>query len=296
MDGSSSLAHRIGVSDLVIGLTIVSIGTSAPELLVNIVASLEGASDVGIGNVLGSNIANILLILGISSIIYPLFIKKTTTWKEIPLNLMSGLILLGLVNDVYLDGSSSSMLTRSDGILLMGYFVIFIYYTVGLAKETNGEDHRVPQHGILKSILMVVGGIAALAVGGQWVVDGAIAVASGIGVSEALIGLTIVAVGTSLPELATSAVAAYKHNTDIAVGNVVGSNIFNLFWVLGISALIRPLPFRTELNVDILVYIAATLLLFGCVFTGKKSHLDRSQGIFFIAAYVAYIIFLVYRG
>jgi len=296
VDGSSSIAQRIGISQLVIGLTIVSFGTSAPELIVNIFASLRGAGDVGIGNVLGSNIANILLILGVAGAIYPLRIQKSTTWKEIPLNFLSAFVLLALANDIIIDGADSSILSRIDGIILMIFFVIFIYYTIGLAKAEKHHNGDTEKHGIFKSIVMVVVGITGLAFGGQWVVNGAIDIASRFGLSEALIGLTIVAIGTSLPELATSAVAAYKKNADIAIGNVVGSNLFNIFWVLGLSALIKPLPFSSMINTDILVYLGAALLLFLFAFTGKKKHISRSDGIIFLCCYAAYIVFLVIRG
>ncbi len=178
----------------------------------------------------------------------------------------------------------------------MTFFVIFIYYTMGLAKAENHSDIEYEKHGISKALVMVVLGVVGLAFGGKWVVDGAVTIASTFGLSEALIGLTIVAVGTSLPELATSAVAAYKRNTDIAIGNVVGSNLFNIFWVLGLSALIKPLPFKPEINQDIFVYIIATILLFSYSFLGQKRHIDRVEGGVFVAAYVGYIIFLIIRG
>ncbi|MBN2307239.1 calcium/sodium antiporter [Candidatus Peregrinibacteria bacterium] len=296
VDGSSSLASRAGISQLVIGLTIVSFGTSAPELLVNIVASLKGASDIGIGNILGSNIANIFLILGVAAAIYPLRIQKSTTWKEIPLNFLSAIVLLVLANDIFLDGAETSILSHIDGLILMFFFIIFVYYTVGLAKAEKNHTDGYKKYGIPRSIIMILVGIVGLAYGGKWVVDGAVDVASRFGVSEALIGLTIVAVGTSLPELATSAVAAMKRNADIAIGNVVGSNLFNVFWVLGLSAVIKPLPFRPEINTDILVYLVATILLFLFAFTGKKEHVSRVDGWIFLSCYAAYIVFLVYRG
>ncbi len=296
VSGSSSIAERIGISQLVIGLTIVSFGTSAPELIVNIMASLQGAGDVGIGNVLGSNIANILLIIGVAAIIYPLRIKKSTTWKEIPLNFLSALVLLALANDVLIDGFHVSILSRIDGIILMLFFFVFIYYTIGLAKAERNRVEKTEHIGIFKSLLMVFFGIIALSFGGQWVVNGAIKIAHQFGLSEALIGFTIVAIGTSLPELATSAVAAYKKNADIAIGNVVGSNLFNIFWVLGISAIIKPLPFRLELDTDILVFLGATIMLFLFAFTGKKQHVSRANGIVFIVCYLLYLSFLIYRG
>jgi len=298
VDGSSAIAKRLGVSDLVIGLTIVSFGTSAPELLVNVIASFKGASDIGIGNILGSNIANIFLILGVSALIYPLFIKRNTTWKEIPLNLLAAVVLFVMANDMLLDKMPNSILTRTDGFILIMFFVIFIYYTYGLAKtEKNGLGHYNHKPWAT-SLLMVIVGVIGLAFGGKWVVDGAVEIASVFGLSEALIGLTIVAVGTSLPELATSAVAAYKRNTDIAVGNIVGSNLFNIFWVLGLSAMIKPLPFTPMINTDILVFIVATILLFIFSFTGRrhKHCIQRYEGGVFLACYVAYIVFLVWRG
>lgn len=296
VEGSSSLAKRLGVSDIVIGLTIVSLGTSAPELLVNIVASFKGNADIGIGNILGSNISNIFLILGISSLIFPLKIKHNTTWKEIPLNMIAVVVLFLMANDVWVDGAAASILTRGDGIILMIFFIIFMYYTFGLAKAHKEKHDGKHKHPVIKAIGMTLLGIVGLAYGGGWVVDGAVTIAKQFGLSEALIGLTIVAVGTSLPELATSAMAAYKHKTDIAIGNVVGSNLFNIFWVLGLSALIRPMPFNPMINTDILVCLIATVMLFAFCFTKSRYQIDRIEGGVFILMYIAYIVFLIMRG
>jgi len=296
VDGSSSIATRLGVSNLVIGLTIVSFGTSAPELLVNIIASFQGASDIGIGNILGSNIANIFLILGVAALIYPLRIKSSTTWKEIPLNFLAAIVLFLMANDLLIDKMPASILSRIDGMILILFFIIFMYYSVGLAKSEEANHSNYKKYSTSEAVVLTIVGCVGLAFGGKWVVDGAIEIASAFGLSEALMGLTIVAIGTSLPELATSAVAAYKKNTDIAIGNVVGSNIFNIFWVLGISATIRPLPFSQMINTDILVFIFATLLLFIFSFTGGKKRIERVEGGIFVAAYIAYIVFLVIRG
>ncbi len=296
VEGSSSIAKRIGVSDLVIGLTIVSLGTSAPELLVNIIASFKGNADIGMGNIIGSNISNILLILGISAIIYPLQIKKQTTWKEIPMNILAGIMLLVMANDVFFDGATSSTLSRVEGIILMIFFIKFMHYTIGLAKASKEKNEEQHKYSIPKALLMTIIGIIGLALGGQWVVDGAIAIAANFGLSESLIGLTIVAIGTSLPELATSAVAAYKHKTDIAIGNIVGSNLFNIYWVLGLSAFIKPMPFNQTINTDIMVFIFAAIMLFGSAFIGKKKYIDKKEGVVFILAYVGYIAFLIVRG
>lgn len=296
--GASSIASRLRISDLVIGLTVVAFGTSTPELFVNILASAKGNTDLAITNVLGSNIANVFLILGVSATIFPLSVSKGTVWKEIPLSLLAALLLGVMANDRLIDGSDRSALTRIDGLVFLAFFVIFIYYSFGIAKRIEGMYDHVPQrqHGFIKSILLVVAGLAGLSIGGNWIVTGAVRIAIKLGVSESLMGLTIVAVGTSLPELATSAVAAYKRNVEIAVGNVVGSNIFNIFFVLGLSAFIRPLPFQTSANVDIGVVILVSFLLFVCMFTGKKRSLDRWEAVVFIVLYASYIAFSIIKS
>jgi cation:H+ antiporter len=298
VQGASSIARRFNVSDLVIGLTVVAFGTSTPELFVNIVASIRGNTDIAIGNVLGSNVANIFLILGVSSVIYPLTVTKGTVWKEIPLSLLAALLLGILANDRLIDKRDFSELTRIDGLVLLCLFIIFMYYSFSIAKNIDGMEEHVPtrQHALPRSILLVLGGLVGLSVGGKWIVDGAVHVALNLGMSQSLVGLTIVAVGTSLPELATSAMAAHRRNVEIAVGNVVGSNIFNVFFVLGISSTIKPLPFKTHSNMDIGVVILASLLLFVYMFTGKKRSLDRWEGGIFVVFYVAYIAFLIIQG
>lgn len=298
VDGASSLAKKLGISLIVVGLTVVALGTSTPELVVNIFASVRGSAEIAIGNVLGSNIANILLILGISAVIFPLLVKHNTVWKEVPLSVLAAMSLFVLANDFLIDKISPSILVRSDAIILLFFFIIFLYYTFSIAKDDNDQNKvKIIEYSVSKSILRVILGLAFLVLGGMWVVDGAVDFARFLGVSETLIGLTIVAVGTSLPELATSAVAAWKKNPDIAVGNIVGSNIFNIFFVLGISAIIKPLPFNPALNnIDILVALLASLLLFCAMFLGKKYNLERWQGIGFILIYFVYIGYLIWRG
>jgi cation:H+ antiporter len=295
--GASSIARKMNVSDLVIGLTIVAFGTSTPELFVNIFASIKGNTDIAIGNVLGSNIANIFLILGVSSVIYPLTVTKGTVWKEIPFSLLAILVLGILANDRLIDKSSASVLVRADGLVFLSFFIIFLYYSVSIAKRIEGMEEQVPsrQYGLVKSLLWVILGLIGLTLGGKWIVDGAVHLAMRFGMSQSLVGLTIVAVGTSLPELATSAVAAYRRNAEIAVGNVVGSNIFNVFFVLAVSSIIKPLPLKGTSNIDIGVVILAELLLFMFMFTGKKHLLDRWEGVIFLVIYVIYIGFLVLR-
>ena len=295
VDGAASVAQRLKISSIVIGLTIVAFGTSAPELVVNVLASFNGNADIAIGNILGSNIANILLILGISAMIYPLKTKENTVWKEIPLSLLAAILLGTMANDLRIDGVAYSGLTRTDGIALISFFAIFIYYTFGIAKVKDNFDAEVEikNYSQLKAGVFIIMGIAGLVVGGKWIVDGATKIAELFNVSQSLIGLTVVAIGTSLPELATSAVAAYKKHTDIAIGNIVGSNIFNIFWILGISSIIRPLPFDTTFDFDIVVMVLASAILFFIMFVGKKHTITKREGFLMVSLYVFYLAFLL---
>lgn len=294
VEGSASIAKKLNISSIVIGLTIVAFGTSAPELIVNIFASVQGNTEIAIGNILGSNIVNILLILGVSSIIYPLATKENTVWKEIPLSLLAAILVGVMVNDTLIDGGTFSGLTRIDGIVFIAFFIIFLYYTFGISK-VSGEntDLEIKDMSYMKSSLYIVGGLLGLVFGGKWIVDGAIKIAEGFNVSQSLIGLTVVAIGTSLPELATSAVAAYKKQSDIAIGNVVGSNIFNIFWILGLSAVINPLPFSKDSVIDIIMTIVASLILFLIMFIGKKHTVERWQGVIMILIYIGYVTYLI---
>jgi cation:H+ antiporter len=297
VDGASAIAKRLNVSDLVIGLTVVAFGTSLPELFVNIFAGIHGNTDIAVGNVLGSNIANILLILGVASVIHPLSIKSVTVWKEIPFSLLAAILVAILANDRLIDGKDFAELSRIDGMVLISFFVIFMYYVFeSMRKSPDREDEAAKQMSIFKSVVFILLGIAGLIFGGNWIVEGAVAFAKKYDVSENLIGLTIVAVGTSLPELATSAIAAYKKNADIAIGNVVGSNIFNIFFVLGISSTIHPLPFQPSCNTDIAMTLFSSVLLFAFLFIGKRHLLERWQGILFLLLYAAYTGYLIYRG
>lgn len=295
VDGASSLAKRFGISALVIGLTVVAFGTSTPELVVNIIAATEHHTDIAIGNILGSNIVNILFILGLSAVIFPLAVKKSTVWKEIPLSLLAVIVTAFMANDILIDGGIFSGLTRIDGLILISFFIIFLYYTFGISKVAgaNNTEPEPTEYSLSRSIGMVGLGLLALYFGGKWVVEGAIEFARIFGLSESLIGLTIVAVGTSLPELFTSVIAARKKNVDIAVGNVVGSNIFNIFWILGVSSVVYPLPFSPQLTKDVFVTMVATFLLFLFMFVGKKHTLERWQGAAFMGLYVVYIVYLV---
>jgi len=296
VNGASSVAKKMNISDLVIGLTIVAFGTSTPELFVNLFAASQGNTELAIGNILGSNIANILLILGVSAMIYPLTVKRSTIWKEIPFSLLAAVAIGIMANDRLIDGKAFSEINRSDGLILIGFFIIFLYYIIGIAKNSKADEGEIKEMSNRKAILFILLGLAGLAFGGQWIVNGAVKIATQLEVSQSLIGLTIVAIGTSLPELATSAVAAYRRNTDIAIGNAVGSNIFNIFWVLGLNAIISPLPFQPSSNADVLMTIIASLLLFGSVFFGKIHRLNRWEGGLFVLIYVGYLAFLINRG
>jgi len=293
---SSALAQRMKISNLVIGLTVVAFGTSTPELFVNFFASLEGNAEIAIGNVVGSNIFNILVILGLSSIIYPLSVSKGTIWKEIPFSLVAAVIAGVMANDVLFDRLEYSTLSRVDGFILLVFFAIFMYYILSIAKIEDDRTESVNLISLGKSLWMVTGGLAMLVVGGKLIVDNAVILAGRLGVHQSVVGLTIVAAGTSLPELVTSVVAVCKKNSDIAIGNIVGSNIFNIFFILGISAAIKPIPVISRINPDIWVLIGVSLLLFLFMFTGKRRKLDRWEGSVFVFLYIGYIIFLLGRG
>lgn len=299
-DGASAIASRWGVSDLVIGLTVVAFGTSAPELVISVMSSISGNAGIAIGNVVGSNIFNILAIVGITAMVRPLTVERSIMANEIPFVVLSSLILLTMGNAPLLDPGTTGTdnVTRVDGIILLLMFAVFMRYTFASAKGKTPEtatadavksDMMKPA----KAIVWVMCGLAGLIFGGDIFVKGASGIAAGMGVSEAVIGLTIVAAGTSLPELATSVTAAVKGKTGMAVGNVVGSNIFNIFLVLGCSSTIRPLPFGSIGNFDLLTLTGASLLfwLFGRVI--KVRTFTRAEGAFMTACYIGYIVCLI---
>ena len=294
VDNASSLAKRLNIPAMVIGLTIVGFGTSAPELVVNLFASFEKNSDLALGNIVGSNIFNILGILGISAIVYPLAIKKNTTWIEIPLCLLSAVIIIMLANDKLIDKMNYSLISRIDGCILLLFFLIFLAYNITLLKsEQYNDEILVKDKPVFKSVFLILIGLVLLIAGGRIIVVSAVKVASAIGISQRVIALTIVSIGTSLPELATSFIAARKKNVDIAIGNIVGSNIFNAFFILGISAVIHPVSLLPLSNFDMILNIFASLILFLFIFTGKGRRIERREGILFLLVYIIYIGFLI---
>jgi cation:H+ antiporter len=282
--GASALAKRLHVSDIAIGLTIVAFGTSLPELVVSFIAGLHGSSDIAVGNVLGSNMFNTLLILGVTAIVYPIRILEKTVISEIPFSLM-GAVLVGFLANAALFGEGAFLIGPIKGTILMVFFALFLAYIFRFAGDFDTANG-----------ISIVAGLVMLVLGGRWVVNGAVEIARLIGLSETFIGLTIVAGGTSLPELFTSAVAAYRKNSDIAIGNIVGSNIFNALFILGIGSLVRPLAFQPAMNADIIVLILSTALLIVFVSIGKHFNLNRWKGICFILIYIAYIGYLIHRG
>lgn len=295
VEGASSIAKKFKIAPIVIGLTVVSFGTSAPEFFINIISSYSGNTEIAVGNILGSNIANVLLILGVSALVYPLISRHNTVWKEIPFSLLAIFILTIMANDRHIDGESFAVISRIDGIVLIAFFVIFLYYTFSISKA-EGEEFvffQQPSLSVKKSILYILFGVLGLFVGGKFIVDGAVLIAKWFDLSSSFIGLTVIAVGTSLPELATSVVASLKKNSDIAIGNVVGSNIFNIFLILGVSAILNPLPILESSNLDLYTAIFSSFMLFAFMFIGKKHTLEKYQGGLLVFIYILYIATIV---
>lgn len=295
VDGAASIAKKYNISNLAIGLTVVAFGTSTPELLVNIMSSVKGYNDAAFGNVIGSNILNLLVILGISGVIYPLVVQRNTVSFEVPLSLIAVILLFILVNDVLIFGASENVLSRMDAFILLLFFGLFMVYISRTMKNglDSDEGEAIKVYSTWLSVLYFVLGLAMLVGGGSLVVDNAVTIARQYGLSEKIIGLTILAAGTSLPELATSAVAAYRKQSDIAIGNVVGSCIFNIFLVLGITGFINPVPYNVVLNFDLYVLGASTVLLMIFMFTINQRKLDRWEAFIMLIGYVAYTIVLV---
>jgi len=292
---ATSVAKRLGMSNIVIGLTVVAFGTSAPELVVNVISALSGTTDLAVSNIVGSNFANILLILGIGAMIRSLRIKQETTTKQIPFALLAIVVAAVMGNDALLNGGTDNIITRGDGVVLIMFFLIFMYYTYGVARVV-GEEDNVETYRLSTTTLMFIAGILGLIFGGKVIVENAVSLATLAGLSESLIGLTIVAVGTSLPELATTVVAVRRGHIDLAIGNAIGSNIFNIFWVLGFTALLAPIPVDPSTNTDFVATIFATALLFGFIFIHKRNHLQRWQGVLFVLLYIGYISLAIFRG
>lgn len=294
VDGASALAKKYRIPDLAIGLTIVAFGTSAPELVVNAFAASNGFDGIVFGNVIGSNNFNLFVILGISGLIMPLAVHSGTVWKEIPLSLLAALLLFLLTGNAV---SGAGILSRPDGLILLCFFAAFLYYVYRqLRTDPATIEIKQKQRAGYVILLLLLAGLAGLVAGGKFVVDSAVKIASMLGVDQKIIGLTIVAAGTSLPELATSVVAALKKNADIAVGNIIGSNIFNIFLILAVSSLIRPLNYDPAFNKDLLLLSGGTVFLFAAMFTGRKKQLDRWEAAILLIVFAGYMAYMLQTG
>ena len=293
VDGGSLLAKKYRVSDLAIGLTIIAFGTSAPELVVNLIASTNGYSDIILGNIIGSNNFNLFIILGITGMIMPITVKTSTSWREIPVSLFVAVLLLLLANNFYVQNSAPE-LSRIDGIIMLVLFVLFLYYVFTQLRSDHTSEHITSTQKPMWQILgLIIIGLAGLVSGGKLVVTHSVAIATELGVSEKIIGLTIVAAGTSLPELVTSVVAAWKKNSDIAIGNVIGSNIFNILLILSVSSLVTPVAYTSGFDQDIYILIGGTVLLLLFMLTGKKKRIDRWEAALLFLFYTFYTVYLV---
>ena len=295
VDGASNLAQNFKIPKIIIGLTIVAFGTSAPELAVSIKAIISGSSDIVLGNVVGSNILNILLILGLSSLFSPMGVKDNTVKKEIPLTILFSCLLMILSFDNMIDKNIVNTITRTDGMVIILFFLIFIYYLIEVMRKDKNKENEKPKNNILYSILFTIFGIVGIVVGSNFVVDNATNIAKLLNVSEKMISLTIVAFGTSLPELVTSVQASRKGENDIAIGNIIGSNIFNIGVVIGLpTAFINYIKVGTFNYIDMFAMIISAILLF--VLTFRKRKLDRKSGLLMLAIFVAYYSYVVVVG
>lgn len=293
VEGASSIAKNFNIPNIVIGLTVVAFGTSAPELVVNSISSFNGHTDLVMGNVLGSNIFNVAAILGVSAIFKPLVVKRNTTWLEIPFNFLIISVLFVLAADIWFN-TGENIVSRGDGIILLCFFIIFLIYNIELAlKGSDDFDEIEDSLSNGKALLFFVIGLIGLVIGGKLIVDNAVELALSFGISERVVGLTVVSIGTSLPELAASIVAVRKGKVDLAVGNVIGSNIFNLCLVLGTSAVINDIPVPENSNFDIYFNIVLGFVLFSFVFVGKRRRINRPEGIILALIYIAYTVHLV---
>lgn len=294
--GSSSIARKLKIPSLIIGLTIVAFGTSAPEAAVSITAAIQGQNDMAIANVVGSNIFNILAVVGIASIISPIKVQKSTIIKEFPFALLASVVLMILSYDTKFQGYDANLLTRADGLILLALFAVFMYYLVEMAitsKEDINEESSEKEISIAKSVVMGILGFIGILIGGKLVVDSASDIAISLGMSENLVGLTIVSIGTSLPEFATSVIAAKKGESDIAIGNVVGSNIFNILFVLGSSATISNLQIQSMVFVDMLIMLLVTIIAYALSATNRK--INKLEGSILTMTYILYMVFIIIR-
>ena len=306
VDGASAVAKKFNVAPMIIGLTIIAFGTSAPELLVSIVSSTQGANDLALGNIFGSNIANFLLILGVTATISPINIPHNTIWKEIPFTLLGAVVVtvLGIreqiddlnLNSINLNSTDTiNTIGISSGLILLLFFVIFMYYTFSISKDNSKDEPEIKLMPITQSITYIVLGLTFLASGSYLLVNNAVNIANQLGLAQGFIGLTIVALGTSLPELVTSIAAARKGQSELAVGNVVGSNILNIFFILGVTSLINPIPITGQNLADILTLLAVTIFMFILIFIFTARRVGKIKGYLMLGAYGFYLYYIFIR-
>lgn len=304
VDGSSSIATSLKIPSLVIGLTIVAFGTSAPEAAVSITASIQCQNEIALGNIIGSNIFNLLCVAGMSAFIKPLSVKKSILIKEFPFLVLSSILLLVLSDDLIFQQTQNSILSTGDGLVFLMFFCIFMYYLLEVSLNSKNEalnsnnnyDTNIYKSTmpLSKSVVFSVVGILGIVIGGKLVVDCSSIIALNFGVSEKIIGITIVSIGTSLPEFVTSVVAASKGESDIALGNVIGSNIFNILFILGISSVINPISIDNNLFLDIFIMIIVTIITY--IFSIRKKDINKFEGIILIIAYIAYMILVIFKN
>lgn len=295
-DGASALAKRFNISEFVIGLTVVAIGTSTPELVVSIMSAIQGSSDIAVGNVIGSNIFNTLFIIAVTALVAPLALTSGNMRKDIPFGVLASAVLLFAASDIAFNGASVDSISRTDGILMLCFFAIFMAYSIFSAKSAPSDPSNNTEHKKLwLTCLMIVGGLVGLVFGGNMFLESATSIARSFGIKDSVIAITLMAGGTSLPELAASVVSAVKRKPEIALGNVIGSNIANIFLVLGASATITPLTLGDILPADIMVMLVSSVLLLITAFTFRRHKIDRWEGVLFLAMYVGYIWWLIGR-
>lgn len=297
-DGASAIAKRLHIPQIIIGLTIVAFGTSAPELVVSVIGSIDGSGGIAVGNVIGSNIFNVLCVLGACALVHPVPVKLNTLRFDLPIALVASILLMLVLSDMPLDGMPS-LVSRSEALTLLLFGLLFLLYTIVVGKQgdddSETEEEERNMHWLL-AVVYLVGGLAGLVYGGQLFVGNATKIASSLGVSETLIGLTLVAWGTSFPELATSVVAAMKGNTDIAVGNVIGSNLFNIFFVLGISGTVRPLSNLQFTSLDIWMQLLAMVIALGVALFWGKREIKRAEGGVMLLVFILYNVWIIFNA
>nr|WP_311521122.1 calcium/sodium antiporter [uncultured Porphyromonas sp.] len=297
-DGASAIAKRLHIPQIIIGLTIVAFGTSAPELVVSVIGSIDGSGGIAVGNVIGSNIFNVLCVLGACALVHPVPVKLNTLRFDLPIALVASILLMLVLSDMPLDGMPS-LVSRSEALTLLLFGLLFLLYTIVVGKQgdddSETEEEERNMHWLL-AVVYLIGGLAGLVYGGQLFVGNATKIASSLGVSETLIGLTLVAWGTSFPELATSVVAAMKGNTDIAVGNVIGSNLFNIFFVLGISGTVRPLSNLQFTSLDIWMQLLAMVIALGVALFWGKREIKRAEGGVMLLVFILYNVWIIFNA